>query len=403
MRNSMRNPVARGEPRETALETCFRQGLDCGSPLPLCGWLEWADGLQSAGGPAHSKPLARSSLARQFSWMQGLDSRPHLSEFAGVGNVPYRPFQSYPLKTLSLHRPLFRTYNPPVYLLLPLLSSVLYVCGALFLKQAGGHGVGLWRTTFVANLICGLAFNVLWFLGGSFPAVSLWWQPGVVGLLFLGGQILSFLAIERGDVSVATPVLGVKVVLVAVFVTFVLREEVSSTLWLAAALSSVGIIFLNRGGSGQTHHHAGFTIALGILAACCYAMFDVLVQKWSPAWGAGRFLPMLMWFVALYSLALIPFFHAPLRAVPRPAWRPLLLGGSFIAAQGIFLITALALHGNATSINVVYSARGLWSVLAVWWLGHWFANTERERGSGVLKWRLLGALLLMAAIGLVLK
>jgi drug/metabolite transporter (DMT)-like permease len=290
-----------------------------------------------------------------------------------------------------------------VYLLLPLLSSVLYVCGALFLKQAGGYGVGVWRTTFVANLICGAAFNVLWFLGGSFPAVTLWWQPAVVALLFLAGQMLSFLAIERGDVSVATPVMGVKVVLVAIFVTLVLDESVTTALWLAAILSSVGIVFLNRGGGNQPHHHAGLTIGLGILAAACYALFDVLVQKWSPAWGAGRFLPMLMWFVALYSLALIPFFHAPLRAVPRPAWRPLVCGGCFIAAQGIFLISALSLYGEATAINVVYSSRGLWSVLAVWWLGHWFANKERERGAQVLGWRLLGALLLMAAIVLVLR
>jgi hypothetical protein len=72
-----------------------------------------------------------------------------------------------------------------VHLLLPLLSSLLYVGGALFIKQAAGHGVGLWRTTFVANMICGALFNVLWFLGGLFPPLSMWWQPAVVGLLLL--------------------------------------------------------------------------------------------------------------------------------------------------------------------------------------------------------------------------
>lgn len=304
--------------------------------------------------------------------------------------------------TLSLLRTRIHPYNPPVYLFLPLLSSLLYVCGALFLKQAAGHGVGVWRTTFVTNLICGLAFNVLWFLGGTFPEATVWWQPALVALLFVGGQTLSFLAIDRGDVSVVTPVLGIKVVLVAVFVTLVIREPVRGALWIAAVLSSMGILFLNRGGTGHARHHSTSTILIAMLAACCYSMFDVLVQKWSPGWGAGRFLPMLMWFVALFSLGLMPFFHAPLRSIPHPAWQPLLCGGLFIALQGISLITALALHHNATSINVVYSARGLWSVLAVWWLGHWFANTERERGTDVLRWRLLGALLLMAAIVLVI-
>lgn len=289
-----------------------------------------------------------------------------------------------------------------MFLLLPLLSSVLYVFGALFLKQAGSHGVGFWRISFVANLICGVSFSVLWLLGGSVPSLSLWWQPALVAALFVAGQALGFLAIERGDVSVATPVLGVKVVLVAFFVTFVIGETVPGVLWLAAILSSAGIVFLNRSGTG-TRHHAGFTIAIGVLAATAYALFDVLVQKWAPVWGAGRFLPALMWIVAVYSLALIPLFDAPLRAVPRPAWRPLLAGGALIAAQGIFLIAALALYGQATAVNVVYSARGLWSVLIVWGLGHWFDNTEHQHGPRVLGWRLLGAVLLMGAVVSVLS
>ncbi len=285
-----------------------------------------------------------------------------------------------------------------MYLLLPLLSSVLYVFGALFLKQTGTHGVGFWRISFVVNLICGVSFSVLWPLGGSFPPLSLWWQPAVVAALFVAGQALGFLAIERGDVSVATPVLGVKVVLVACFVTFVIGDTVPGSVWLAAILSSAGIVFLNRGGAGASRHHARFTIAIGMLAAAAYALFDVLVQKWAPGWGAGRFLPALMWLVGVYSLGLIPLFDRPLRAVPRAAWRPLLAGGALIAAQGLFLITALALYGQATPVNVIYSARGLWRVLIVWGLGHWFGNTERQHGGRVLGWRLLGAGLLMGAV-----
>ena len=47
---------------------------------------------------------------------------------------------------------------------------------------------------------------------------------------------------------------------------------------------------------------------------------------------------------------------------------------------------------------MVYSARGLWSVLAVWWVGHWFGNSERNQGSPVFRMRLLGSGLLLLAI-----
>ena len=61
------------------------------------------------------------------------------------------------------------------------------------------------------------------------------YETGRVSVHALNGLDL---AIERGDVSIVTPVLGIKVVLVAAFVTLVLREKVSSALWLAAALSA---------------------------------------------------------------------------------------------------------------------------------------------------------------------
>jgi len=41
-------------------------------------------------------------------------------------------------------------------------------------------------------------------------------------------------------------------------------------------------------------------------------------------------------------------------------------------------------------------------VVAVWAIGHWFANREQHLGARVLVWRVLGALLLMAAIILVI-
>ena len=67
----------------------------------------------------------------------------------------------------------------------------------------------------------------------------------------------------------------------------------------------------------------------------------------------------------------------------------------------IFVTTITRFH-NATAANVIYSSRGLWSVVAVWAIGHWFANRERHLGAEVLRWRLAGAGLMMAAIALVL-
>lgn len=283
----------------------------------------------------------------------------------------------------------------------PLISAFLYAFGALQLKRSSQFGVGLWRTTFVANLIVAALFSSLWIQGGREIDWHDLWQPGVIALCLFFGQTLQFLALERGDVSVAVPVFGVKVILVALLTPWFTGDDVGVKLWLAALLSVVGITFLNRKEEGQPPRNLGITFLAGGLAAACFALFDVLVQRWGPSWGAGRLLPCVFWMNGLLSFLLITRFSAPLRAIPRDAWPWLTLGSALLGVQSILFVSTLAVYGKATSANIVYSSRGLLSVLLVWMIGHWFANTEQNLGNRVMRWRFAGALLMLSAIVLV--
>jgi drug/metabolite transporter (DMT)-like permease len=211
------------------------------------------------------------------------------------------------------------------YLVFPFLSSVIYVVGVLLFKRAVDFRVGVWRMTFVSNVVAAVVFTALLPLGGRLIWED-WWQPAVVALLFVGGQVLSFLAFDRGDVSVVTPAMGVKTVCVAWFSTMLLATALPWQLWVSAVLSSLAIALLNKRGKLKVQKGLGPTIGLALVAAGCYALFDVLVQKWSPAWGAGRFLPVMFGMCAVFSLVFVPLFRAPLREIPRAAW-PWLAGG----------------------------------------------------------------------------
>ncbi len=286
-------------------------------------------------------------------------------------------------------------------LVLPTLAAVLYVFGAMLVKRASDLGVGLWRTTFVVNVISGAVFSLLWLHGGPAVDVSLLWQPALIALCLFAGQIAQFLALERGDVTVAVPVFGLKVVLVAFFTPFLTADSVDARLWIAAVLSVMGLTFLNRKDASKPPQALGVTFAAGGVCAVCFAVFDVLVQKWGPAWGAAHLLPCIYWMNALLSFTLITRFKAPLRAVRREAW-PWLTGGAvLLGMQSVTFVSTLAIYGRATSANVVYASRGLLSVVVVWMIGHWFSSTEQHLGARVLRWRLLGAMLMMSAIVLV--
>ncbi len=292
----------------------------------------------------------------------------------------------------------------PGHLLFPLIASWLYVLAVLLVKRSGDYGVGVYRTTFVANVTTGIVFIPLLFLHAEpFPGWQHVWELAATALFFIGGQVLTFYAVNKGDVSIATPVLGVKIILVALFTTLIIGEPVAVKLWISAVMSVAAIVLLNRSGQGQQkHRHVGLTIVSAGGAALVFALFDVFVQKYSPAWGAGRFLPLMMGMVAVFSLGFIPFFSAPLRDLSPTAWK-WLGGGSFLmGAQAIFFISTLAVYGKATASNIMYSSRGLWSVVAVWLIGHWFKNQEQHLGAAVLKWRLAGAVLMLAAIVLAL-
>ncbi len=66
------------------------------------------------------------------------------------------------------------------------------------------------------------------------------------------------------------------------------------------------------------------------------------------------------------------------------------------------IVLAIGLWGGATAVNIVYSWRGLVSVLVIWLAGHWFANPERHAGPRVLLVRSADATAMRAAIGFVL-
>ena len=290
--------------------------------------------------------------------------------------------------------------NFPVHLLFPLASSVLYVAAALSLRRAAEWRAGLWRSTFVMNVVAGVCFLPLlaWPPG---PGPTPLWQAAVVAALFLGGQAMTMLALNRGDVSVATPVMGMKVIFVAVFVTLLVGDPLPIDYWVSAGMSALGIVLLSLGGGGARpagHRHVGLTIAASMGAAACYALFDVLVRKWSPYWGVSRLLPAVMALAAALSLALVPAFEGKLRDIPRAARGPLWLGSAFLGLQALMLVRTLGVYPDTTRINVVYNSRGLWSVLAVWLVGHWWGNSERHAGGGVLMRRAAGAVLLLGAI-----
>lgn len=285
---------------------------------------------------------------------------------------------------------------------LPLLAAMLFAGGAVLLKRSTAWPVGIWRTTFVANLFTVVAF-VLWVgIPGEIPAGGSIWQPLIVAALFMAGQVTAIIALTRGDVSVAGPVMGLKIVMVAGFVTLLTDVPLPGELWMAAVLATLGVIFLNARGPGATHAHVALSVGCGLAAAAAYGLFDVYVQMWAPTWGHTGFLPIVFLASGVLSLGLVPLFEGRLTRIPREAWPWLIGGGMLMAMQSMAIVSTVAIWGHAATANVVYSSRGLWSIAMIWFLGPLIGVHDVGLTRRVLLFRIVGALLLVAAVALLI-
>ncbi len=285
-----------------------------------------------------------------------------------------------------------------MYLLAPLLSALIYPFASLFLKRAIGEGAGLLRTAFLSNIVLFAVFLPALLFNRDSPQWEHLGWPLLAGPCFFGGQVFTFLAIRAGDVSIQAPLMGIKVIFVALFSFFLKPDEVPPLLWVGAALTAMAI-FLLGGASLNSLLANSRTLIWSLVACACFGGSDSLAGYRSADFGRIPFLIVMVSVVAIGSLALAPFFSAPLKNIPRHARNLAMLGGMAIGLQGIILNLSLVFIGQATAMNIVYSTRALWGVLLVWLIGHKLGNHEAaERGHAVMTKRLAGAGLLSAAV-----
>lgn len=280
--------------------------------------------------------------------------------------------------------------------LVPVIAGFFFAVGILLLKRASSDGVNPWLLTFVCNLaFFGLILIVT---PGFHIPEGVWFQPLLSGTIFFIAQVCGFLAMNRGDVSIATPVFGSKVIFVGIFTVLLIGENIPWTLWLATILTAAALAIMAGGKSGGGHHHFFLTVTLALISAAGFGCTDVMTQKWGPLWNGRIFLFYSMSTCALLSFSLFPLFRKALFSTPMANWRWLIAGALVNAFQAILLYLAIVMFGKATQFNVLYNTRALWTILLIWLLGHWFQNHEFRTSYEVIIRRVIGALMILSAV-----
>lgn len=286
---------------------------------------------------------------------------------------------------------------------LPLLAALAYTFSTLFFKRALELGAGTMRTVFVTNFLAIPFFLPLLILNHEVLDWSLWPMLLLCSFFNALAMALVFITIKVGDISIQTPVMGLKVIMIAFLSVWMGMEQLSAAIWVASFLSVLAVYILGKPDKLSSNNKVLFlTIFFSLLTALAFAITDAMMAKYAGLFGEGPFLIYCMIITAVFSFGLVPFFEGKLMEMPKVSWSWVFWGGFFMSLELILYCYALAFYSNPTAINILYSSRGIWSVLLIWFVGAYFGNTENQHGQGVMVRRLAGALILFAAILLVI-
>jgi drug/metabolite transporter (DMT)-like permease len=295
-------------------------------------------------------------------------------------------------------------FGIPIFSIIPLFLGLLAACGALSAKRALEEGCSALRLGAWSCVAFGILHLPLLFWAEPPGESAKLYQVMLPGLAFFAAMMMLYAAIQYGEVSIATPLMGTKVLLVVILTALVLGEEVPAPFWIAAFLVLLGVIFMRTAGGDKPKRFLP-TLFLALGACSFFAADETMMQAWRFHWGVGLFGPLMMLTAGGLGLLALIF-------VPRPEAVPSRVGKiwfwaaiGFIGLQTLGFIVCLSLfdHPNAAAIiNLTFNSRGLWSIVLVWVVGHWFGNREREQGGRTMTGRLVGALFLFVAIAMTL-
>lgn len=293
----------------------------------------------------------------------------------------------------------------------------MYIVGVLFgLACALGHSISyLFSRHYVvrghgsrfqllahSQLIMGAFAAVLLpvFLPGEMPSLSSYFWPLMGATAFyLVGQLLLLGLLRNEEASRVSPLLALKIAVLAVLSPLVLGQSISALQWMGV-LTAVGAAFVLSFSGAVLRPR----LAAGLLAMClAYALSDVNIALLLDALpGSNLFRKAMLATCLCYVVAAVPALAA-LPRLGRPSGRDIRQALPFAITwflTVICLFLCFALVGVVLG-TILQSTRGVLSLVLAVWMGRLgLTHLEQLHGWSVFVRRLLAALMMTAAIAL---
>jgi drug/metabolite transporter (DMT)-like permease len=159
-------------------------------------------------------------------------------------------------------------------ILAALFQSISYLCTRLFNER---HKNDIGTLLALSHIIMGIisVFLVIFLLPQNMPDFSTY-LPSLLGstVFYLFGQIFLFSALIKSEASRISPLLGIKVIILALISFIFLHQHLNLVQWIAVVLCSLSVFLLSN--SGTKLHQS--SVILVVLACISYCISDTSIK-----------------------------------------------------------------------------------------------------------------------------
>lgn len=141
-------------------------------------------------------------------------------------------------------------------------------------------GGGSLRLLVFAHALMGIAcLPLAWALRPDPMPSAAAWLPPLIGssITYLGGQAAVFAALKRIDASQLAPLLGLKIVVIALLATAVLGQPLAGRQWLAVAISVAAVAMLHRSRPPSQPSAPWLVLGMVVAICLCFAVSDLFI------------------------------------------------------------------------------------------------------------------------------
>jgi drug/metabolite transporter (DMT)-like permease len=285
-------------------------------------------------------------------------------------------------------------------LLAALFQSVSYVCTRLFTERHKNDIVSLLA---LSHIIMGMISIPLaaFLLPADMPKLTVY-LPSLLACtgFYLSGQFFLFCALIRSEPSRVSPLLGMKIIMLAMISFIFLRQNLDLLQWIAVLMCSCSVFMLSN--SGKKIERSCFFLI--VLACLSYCISDINIRFLVDHFRyTGVFHSAVLSTSLCYILAgivgLVVLLARP-QKTSRDTWLySLPFAFSWLIAM-IFLFSCFALIGVVFG-NILQSTRGVISIVMGYAIAHFgHIGLEPKISKQVLLNRILAAFLMTLSIAL---